>query len=104
MAKQKIPLRNMQVTFQKSSPLVKVLVICTIVLCTLALITMRLSQNALQAETAEMEQKAAQLLIDNEELQEKIEDVGSVQSIQQIAQDELDLVYPDTEFFDPAKE
>lgn len=104
MAKEKIPLRNMQITFRRSSPMMKILVICTIVLSTVALITMRLSQNDLEAETEKMRQEAAQLLIDNEELEEKIDDVGSVQSVQQIAQDELDMVYPDTEFFEPEKD
>ena len=104
MANEKIPLRNVQVTFQKSSPVTKIVVICAIILCAAAMITMRLSQRSLEAQTAEMEQQAAQLIIDNEKLQDRIDDVGSVQSVQQIAQDELDMVFPDTEFFEPAKE
>ena len=101
MAKEKIPLRNMQITFQKSAPLTKIIVICAIVLSTAALITLRLTQNDIERQTAELKQQAAQLIIENEQLVEKIEDVGSVQSIQEIAQAELDMVYPDTEFFEP---
>jgi len=104
MANEKIPLRNVQITFQKSKPLTKVAVVCAILLFSAAMITMRLSQNRIEAETAEMERKAAQLLTENEELREKIDDVGSVQSVQQIAQEELDMVYPDTVFFEPGKE
>ena len=101
MAKNKIPLRNVQITFQPSSPLTKVAVICAIVLFMAAMIVMRLSQNSIETHTAEMEQKAAELVIENTELQEKIDDVGSVQSVQEIAQAELDMVYPDTEIFEP---
>ena len=51
-----------------------------------------------------MEREAALLIEENEELAEKIDDVGSVQSIQDIAQEELDMVYPDTVFLEPGKE
>lgn len=101
MANEKIPLRNMQITFQKSAPLTKIIVICAIVLSTAALITLRFQQNDIERQTAAFKQQAAQLLIDNEELQEKIEDVDSVQGVQEIAQAELDMVFPDTEFFEP---
>ena len=101
MAKGKIPLRNMQITFRRSSPVVKILLVCTIVLFTVAMITLRWKQNEIQRQTSQMEQQAAQLIIDNEDLQEKIEDVDSVQGVQEIAQAELDMVFPDTEFFEP---
>ena len=104
MAKEKIPLRNIQVTFQKSKPLTKLIVICTIVLASASMIAMRISQRAIEEETARMEKEAAQLIVENQELAEKTADVDSVQGVQQIAQEELDMVYPDTVFFDPAKE
>ena len=100
MANEKIPLRNMQVTFQKSKPLTKIVVICTIVLASAALIAMRFSQSMLEAETEQMGREAAQLIIENEELAEKQDAVDSVQGVQQIAQEELDMVFPDTEFFE----
>ena len=99
MAKEKIPLRNIQVTFQKSSLLTKVIVICTIVLASASLIAMRISQTLIQEETAELEKEAASLIVENQALAEKTADVDSVQGVQQIAQEELDMVYPDTEFF-----
>jgi cell division protein FtsL len=104
MAKEKIPLRNVQIKFLKSTQGIKIMVICFIIVCTISMITLRLSQRRLEAETAEMEQQAAQLIVENEKLQDKIDDVGSIQSVQQIAQEELDMVFPDTEFFEPAKE
>ena len=101
MAKEKIPLRNMQITVRRSSPVVKIILICAIVLFTVAMITLRWKQNELERQTADMKQQAAQLIIENENLQEKIEDVDSVQGVQEIAQAELDMVFPDAEFFEP---
>ena len=101
MAKEKIPLRNMQITFRKTSPVVKIILIVCIVLFTVAMLTLRWKQNELERQTADMKQQAAQLIIDNEELQNKIEDVDSVQGVQEIAQAELDMVFPDAEFFEP---
>ena len=104
MANEKIPLRNVQITFRKSSPLVKVVVICAILLFSIAMITMRLSQRNLEKQTAQLEREAASLVAENEKLEEKIDDVGSVQSIQDIAQELLDMIFPDTVFFEPGKE
>ena len=101
MANQNNPFSRIRLVYKRSKTLTKIIVICAIVLSTAALITLRLTQNDIERQTAALEQQAAQLLIDNEELQEKIDDVGSVQSIQEIAQAELDMVYPDTEFFEP---
>lgn len=104
MANEKIPLRNVQIKFKKSGTLIKVVVICAILLFSIAMITMRLSQWELEKQTTQLEKEAASLLEENEALEEKIDDVGSVQSVQQIAQEELDMVYPDTVIFDPGKE
>lgn len=104
MANEKIPLRNVQITFRKSSPLVKAAVICAILLFSIAMITMRISQRNLEKQTAQLEREAASLVAENEKLEEKIDDVGSVQSIQDIAQELLDMIFPDTVFFEPGKE
>ena len=104
MANEKIPLRNIQITFRKSSPLVKVAVIAAILLFSTAMICLRISQRELERQTAGMEREAAQLIEENEKLEDRIDDVGSVQSVQDIAQEELDMVFPDTVFFDSGKE
>ena len=104
MAKEKIPLRNIQITFRKSSPVVKVAVICAILLFSAAMISLRLSQREIEKQTAAMEKEAAQLIEGNAKLEDKIEDVGSVQSVQDIARELLDMVFPDTVFFEPGKE
>lgn len=101
MAEKKNPLRNVQVKFRRSRPLTKVVVIAAIVLTTVALLTLRWVQNDIEAETQRMQEEAAQLIEENADLQEKIDDLGSMDSITGIAQSELDLVDPDTTFFVP---
>lgn len=101
MAEKKNPLRNVQVKFRRSRPLTKVVVIAAIVLTTVALLTLRWVQNDIEAETQRMQEEAAQLIEENADLQEKIDDLGSMDSITGIAQEELDLVDPDTTFFEP---
>ena len=69
-----------------------------------AMISLRLSQREIEKQTAAMEKEAAQLIEENAKLEDKIEDVGSVQSVQDIARELLDMVFPDTVFFEPGKE
>lgn len=49
--------------------------------------------------TEELRQKATDLTIENEELQEDIDQAGSIQSIVEIAEKELGLVQPDSVFY-----
>ena len=95
------PFRNVQVKFRRGKPLTKVIVIISIVLTTIALITLRWVQNDIEAETQRMQEEAAQLIGENADLQDKIDGLGSVDSVTDIAKSELDLVDPDTTFFKP---
>ena len=97
----KNPFRNVQVKFRRSNPLTKVIVIVSIVLTTIALITLRWVQNDIEAETQRMKEEAAQLIVENAELDKKTQHLGSVDSVTDIAKSELDLVDPDTTFFKP---
>ena len=99
MAEKTNPLRNVQVKFRRSKPLTKIVVIAAIALSTVALITLRWVQNDIEAETRRMQEEAAQLVEENAELKEKTDDLGSLDSITDIAQSELDLADPDTTFF-----
>ena len=86
---------------QRSSNLSKIVVIVTIVLCMAALGTLRLAMNKIENQTEELRTQAAALEYENSELEQKIQDVGSVQSVHDIAQEELGLVSPDTVVFQP---
>ena len=86
----------------RSAPVkLKAVLIVLIVLSTAALVALRWVHNAIQAETQRKTEQAAAMEGENADLQEKIDSIGSVQSIRQIAQDELGLADPDTVLIHP---
>lgn len=101
MAKLKIPFRDIKVEYTRSHPLTKVVVIALILVCTAALITLRWSTNQMKNDIADLRSEAALLEGDNAELKEKLENLDSVEGVENIAEDELDLVDPDTIVIDP---
>ena len=86
---------------QRSSNLSKIVVIVTIVLCMGALGTLRLAMNKIENQTEDLRSKAAALEEENRILEERIQDIDSVQSVKDIAEEELGLVSPDTVVFQP---
>ena len=101
MAQFKIPFRDIKVEYTRSHPLTKVVVIALILVCTAALITLMWSGSQLREEIADMRNEAAQLEAENAELEDKIDHLDSVEGVENIAEDELDLVDPDTIVIDP---
>ena len=86
----------------RSAPVkLKAVLIVLIVLSTAALVALRWVHNGIQAETQRKTERAAAMEGENADLQEKIDNIGSVQSIRQIAQDELGLADPDTVLIHP---
>ena len=86
----------------RSAPVsLKAVLVVLIVVSVVALVALRWVHNGIQAETARKQEQAAAMEGENADLQEKIESVGSVQSIRQIAQDELGLADPDTILIHP---
>lgn len=94
-------LRNIQFVFRPSSTLLKIVVIVLIVFSTAALIALSWVRQSIQVRTENMRQEAVALVQQNDALEEKISILGSVQSVQQIAQDELGMVNPDTVIITP---
>ena len=101
MAKLNIPFRDIKVEYTRSHPLTKVVVIALILVCMAALITLMWSGSNLRNEISELRSEAANLEAENAELSEKIEDLDSVEGVENIAEDELDMVDPDTIVIDP---
>ena len=86
----------------RSAPVkLKAVLIVLIVLSTAALVALRWVHSGIQAETQRKTEQAAAMEGENADLQEKIDSIGSVQSIRQIAQDELGLADPDTILIHP---
>lgn len=101
MTNRKNPFRRIRLVYRRSSTLLKCAVLAVIVLSTVALLTIhfaigqaRQNGDALRAQAARLEQQ-------NQQLTEAIAEAGTVQSIKRIAMEELGLVDPDSEFFDP---
>lgn len=86
----------------RSAPVkLKAVLIVLIVLSTAALVALRWVHSGIQAETQRKTEQAAAMEGENADLQERIDSIGSVQSIRQIAQDELGLADPDTVLIHP---
>ncbi len=101
MAEFKNPFRNLKVEYSRSHPLTKVVVIALIVLSMAALIALGWSRADMRRQIEEMRQEVAQLESENQDLRDKIENLDSVQGVEDIANEELDLVDPDTIVIDP---
>ena len=86
----------------RSAPLkLKAVLIVLIVLSMGALVALRWVHCGIQAQTELKREQAAAMEGENADLQEKIDSIGSVQSIRQIARDELGLADPDTILIHP---
>ena len=102
MAKLKEIISRIQLVYRRSQTATKIVVILMLVLSIGALVTLRLTTSGLQTEIRELQAQAADLTAANEALNEDIDNLGSVQSVMDIAEEELDLVQPGTVVYQPA--
>ena len=86
----------------RSRKLTVIVLVVAIILSMGALTALHLSRKQLQNRTDELREQAAHLELENAALQEDIDQVGSIQSIVEIAEKELGLVQPDAVFFETA--
>ena len=100
MAEKANPFSRIKIEYRRSNPLTKIVAVAAILLSMMALITLRLAQNDIDAQTGDMKAEASRLEQDNAELDRKIDQLGSVQSVEEIAQEELGLGNPDTVIID----
>jgi len=101
MAERKNPFRNIKLVFRPASPALKIAVIILIVCSMAALIALTWVRASILNRTEDLREEAAGLEYENAELEDKIADIGSVESIMDIAQEELGLVDPNTVIIDP---
>jgi len=97
------PFSRIRLVYRRSSLLLKCVVLAAIVLSTVALLTISFSIRKTQQDTQLLKDHAIRLEQENQQLAEDISEIGTVQSIKRIAREELDLVDPDAEFFEPAR-
>ena len=91
---------GIRLMFGKAGPLLKTVVSAAIALSTVVLLTLSVAQLEAEATTRQLQDRAAQLLRENALLQQQIDALDTVESIRQIAQQELGLVDPGTVIID----
>ena len=101
MAEKKNPLKNAKVVVRRSPATLKIALIVLILLSMAALFALRWVHTGILAETENLRDTAAELEEANADLQQKTEDIGSVQSVKDIANEELGLVDPNTVIINP---
>lgn len=97
--KQKNP--KLRLVMRSSSTALKIVMVVLIVFSMAALTALAWVRGSIRSQVEDLRQEAAALEQENRELQEKIDALGSVQSVQDIAQEELGLVNPDTILIQP---
>ena len=101
MAKIKEKLKLIKLRLRPSPRSTKIMLIVAILFAMTTLIALRMAITDLDNRAEDLRKKAAAMEQENKDLQENIGILGSVQSIIQIARDELGLVDPDTVILDP---
>ena len=101
MAEKKNPPIRRKVVFRPAPPMLKIAACLLILFSMAALLALRWVHNGIREETQILTDQAAAAQAENAELTEKIGALGSVQSVKDIAQEELDLVDPDTVVIHP---
>lgn len=95
-------LSRFQLQYRRTSALNKVVIAAAIVLSSITLLALRLVQWENEERLADLRRQAAALSQSNNELRQDIDELGTADSIRQIAQEELGLVDPDTIIFERA--
>lgn len=103
MAQKRNVLHNFKLVFRHSRPLTKLVVLAAIVLSMATLLTLHAFLQDSQSRMERLRAAAAALELDNEKIQQLIDQMDTVQGIENIAREELGLVRPDSIVFLPQK-
>ena len=95
------PFRRFRLVYRRSSTVVKCVVIAALVLGIAALLILRSAIEKNQQEKEQLRQQAAILEQENKKLEYSISQLGTVQSVAELAERLLGLVDPDTIIFHP---
>lgn len=102
MAKQN-PFHRIRLVYRRSSLLLKILVLVTILVSAAALLALRSQILEYQQQRQVLQSQAVSLQQENAALTAKIAELGTKESIRRIASEELGLVDPNTQFFNPGE-
>lgn len=101
MAKNRNPFSRIRLVCRRSSPLTKCVVLTAIILSAIALLALRGAILETKEKEAALKNEAAMLEKENDSLLDRIAELGTVQSIKDLAGKLLGLVDPDTVIFLP---
>ena len=101
MEQKKNPPVKRKIVFRPAPAILKIAACLLILFSMAALLALRWVHNGIREETQTLTDPAAAAQAENAELTEKVGALGSVQSVKDIAQEELDLVDPDTVVIHP---
>lgn len=96
-------LSRVRVKFIRSSRRTKTMVLCMVALSIVALLTLNLTITALRNRAEEARKEAARLEYENSLLEDKNNNLGSADSIEDIAQGELGMVPGDSIVIQPGQ-
>lgn len=94
------PFSRVRIVYRRTSLTVKALVLITLVFCTATLMVLRLSLMQTKKELNSMRAEAQVLKQENDRLQKSISQLGTVQSVTDLAEELLGLVDPNTVIFE----
>ena len=93
--------KNVKVECRRAVPALKITLILLILFSTAALVALRWVHNGIREQTDKLRNEAAAVEFANEQMEEKTANLDSIQSLQDIAKEELGLVDPRTVVIDP---
>lgn len=97
------PFHRIRLVYRRSSLFLKILVLVTILASTAALVALRVTVSDYQQQKQALQMQAVALQQENQELTERIAELGTKDSIRRIATEELGLVSPGSKFFNTGK-
>ena len=101
MANRNHPLRHIRLVYRRTPMMIKVVVLSAIVLSTATLLTLRGGLLNAQKQNEALRDQAQHEEQEKAKLEGYIDDLGSVDSVDRIAEEELGLVDPDSVIFQP---
>ncbi len=93
--------RPVKLVLRKTSPVTKAAIVSAAVLSVVALAALYGSIDQLQSQYDALRQQAMELESGNHLLQQRIDDLGSMESAIRIAMEELGLTFPDSVIYAP---
>ena len=101
MIKTSNPFRHIKLTVRRSSRPIKIVTLVAVALSILALVTLHIAIANEKAETERLRQEAAGLEHEKSRLELYIEQLGTIEGIIRIAQEELGLIEPGSVIIQP---